>query len=367
MALSNSLKRPDGRFTATATINGKKKFFYAKTKSAAIKKRDEFIESTKNTVNFDDTITLEDWYKQWRNAKKPTVTAATYESYTSHIERYIIPVLGSYRLVDFTIPGLRNFILKESEKELSPRTVRYTHLLLKSLFAMAVDDEILAKNPMSKIVPPQKKKVRTIVTLTKDQVNQFLHTIENFKHKVLFKTDFASGLRRSELLGLTWSDIDFFKSTLTVNQTVLRIGNDIVLSPTTKTATSKRTITVDNDTMDALRRLKIAVDKERLKNFRWINNNLVFPGKNGKPMRPDYVSKLAKKYGRAIGIEEFTMHAVRHTHATLLLESGVNIKVVQERLGHSTIKETMDTYSHVTKNMDNMTIKVIEEIFSTTA
>lgn len=356
MSLSN-------RFTVTANINGKRKYFYASSKRAAINKRNAYLESIKNIVNFDDSITLKDWYAQWCNAKKSTVRPSTYESYTSYIERYIIPELGSYKLVDFTVTGLRNFILKLHEKDLSARTIEYIHTLLKSLFAMAVDDEIMAKNPMLKIKPPQKKKVREMVTLTSEQVTEFLNTITNKEHKTLFKLAFASGLRRSELLGLRWSDVDFKKSTISVNQTGLKVDGHAVISQTTKNKTSRRTISVDAGTMAALKSHKVTIDKRRLKCIHWINNDLVFPGKKGNPRNPDELSKLARKYSMAIGVENFTMHCTRHTHATLLIEAGINFKVLQTRLGHSNFKETMDTYSHVTSSMELITKDLLEKVF----
>lgn len=356
-------KRSDGRCVATAQVNGVRKYFYAKTQSAANAARDKFLATNKVAVNFDDTITLNAWYKQWCIAKKPTIAASTYESYTSYIERYIIPPLGNFKLVEFTITGLRNFIVELSNKDLSARTVEYVHTLLKSMFSMAVDDEILTKNPMMKIKPPKKQPTREMVTLSSSQVTEFLNGITNSEHKMFFKLAFASGLRRSELLGLRWSDINFKNSTISVNQTGLKVGGHAVISQTTKNATSKRTISIDSTTMAMLKKHKVVVDKRRLKCFHWINNDLVFPGRKGNPRNPDEPTKLARKYSLAIGVEGFTMHCTRHTHATLLIEAGVHFKVIQTRLGHSTFEETMNTYSHVTSSMEAITTDLLEKVF----
>lgn len=356
-------KRADGRYAATAQVNGKRKYFYAKTQSAANAARDKFLANNKVAVNFDDSITLNAWYEQWKIAKKPTIAASTYESYTSYIERYITPVLGNYKLTDFTVTGLRSFIVKLSESGLSARTVEYVHTLLKSMFTMAVDDEILAKNPMSKIKPPKKQPTREMVTLTSNQITEFLNVITNSEHKMFFKLAFASGLRRSELLGLRWSDVNFKNSTISVNQTGLKVSGHAIISQTTKNATSKRTISIDSVTMTMLKSHKAVVDKRRLKHFHWINNDLVFPGQKGNPRNPDDMSKLARKYSLAIGVEGFTMHCTRHTHATLLIEAGVHFKVIQTRLGHATFEETMNTYGHVTSSMKMITNDLLEKVF----
>lgn len=356
-------KRSDGRYIVTVTINGKRKFFYGKTKSAVIAARDAFLEKNRNAVHYDDTVTLKAWYSAWCAAKRPTIAESTYHSYTSYIERYILPELGDFKLTDFTPPGLRNFIQSLIDKGLSSRTVSYTHTLLKSMFAMAVDDEIIAKNPMIKIKPPKKQKTREMVTLSAMQVKQFVNSISNKEHKAFFQLAFASGLRRSELLGLRWSDVNFKQSTISVVQTVLSIVGKTVISPTTKNKTSRRTIGLDSHTMAVLRHHQAVIGARRLKCLHWQNNDLVFPGKFGNPRDPDWASKLAKRYANAIGVEGFTMHGTRHTHATLLIESGINMKVLQDRLGHSSFKETMDTYSHVTPSMKTITNELLEKVF----
>lgn len=361
--MAKTKKRADGRYTATVTVNGKRKYFYGKSQAAANAAREKFLTATKQASHYDDTITLNNWYLTWRTAKKPTIAESTYQSYTTYIERYIIPTLGSYKLVDFTIPGLRMYMQSLIDKGLSPRTIGYVHTLLKSMFSMAVDDEILVKNPLATIKPPKKQKTREMVVLTSAQIKSFLDGITNKEHKALFQLAFASGLRRSELLGLRWSDVNFNQSTISVNQTVLSINGKTVISPTTKNKASRRTITIDSATMATLRRHQAIVGARRLTTLHWINNDLVFPGICGNPRDPDWASKLARKYSLAIGIEGFSMHGTRHTHATLLIENGINFKVLQERLGHSTFKETMDTYSHITPSMNMITSELLEKVF----
>ena len=115
--------------------------------------------------------------------------------------------------------------------------------------------------------------------------------------------------------------------------------------------------------MAVLKAHRKVVDSRRFQTFDWINNDLVFPGRNGDPPTPDKLTKVSREYAKKIGVKGFSMHGTRHTPATLLIEAGVNFKVIQMRLGHSSFKETMDTYSHVTPTMETDVIAKIQNIF----
>jgi len=147
---------------------------------------------------------------------------------------------------------------------------------------------------MKNIDRPKQVKVRHMVTLSADEVKNFLSNISNSEHHALFKLAFATGMRRSELLGLRWSDIDFKKSTISISQTALKIGSTAVISNTTKTTSSKRMIAIDTDTLQELMKHKTVIDKRRIKTMNWINNNLVFPGVKGAPRCPDEVSEICQ-------------------------------------------------------------------------
>ncbi|MDY5254016.1 tyrosine-type recombinase/integrase [Veillonella caviae] len=354
-------KRSDGRYSVTATINGKRKYFYGATKKEALQKRDELLNTVKQATRFDETLTLTYWIKIWLDLKKPTITQNTYESYVGIINRYILPPLGAFKLAEINYIMLRKVI---QNINLSSRTVNYTHTILKAIFEQAVIDELLIRNPMAKVPRIKANDKKEMVTLTKEQVKSFLSVINNEEHKALFTLAFASGLRRSELLGLRWQDIDFNKHTISVNQTAIKVNGHSEIAKSTKNKSSNRTISIDDNTFAILKHHKLVVDTRRIKTYNWINNDLVFPGTKGNPRNPDEVSKLCKKYAKLIGMPSFTMHGTRHTHATLLIEMGVNFKIIQIRLGHSSFKETMDTYSHVTPILEHDTVEKIKNMLS---
>lgn len=354
-------KRTDGRYQVSKMINGKRKYFYGTTKKAAIEAMEKYVNTNQACANFDDTISLNTWINIWLQLKEKTITPATYQSYTGIINRYIRDKIGCVKLAEIK-PNTLRYVF-ESMDGLSSRTISYTMTILGSILEQAVKDDIIPKNYMKNIDRPKQVKVRHMVTLSADEVKDFLSNISNTEHHALFKLAFATGMRRSELLGLRWSDIDFKKSTISISQTALKIGSTAVISNTTKTTSSKRIIAIDTETLQELMKHKTVIDKRRIKTLNWINNNLVFPGIKGAPRCPDEVSKLCKKYANLIGKPSFTMHGTRHTHATLLIENGANMKAIQERLGHASFQETMDTYSHVTPKMEDDIVERISKIF----
>lgn len=356
-------KRADGRYVLTTTTNGKRKYFYGRTRSEAQDKHDAFLKKSETLANFNGDITITEWSEEWLRIKSSTITPGTMDSYRNIIQHYIIPDIGSIKLADLTAPTVRRFLDTRLET-LSSRTVRYIHTVLSAMLKQAVLDEIIATNVAAKVCKPKLVKTKEMITLTADEIKLFLAKITNPEHRMLFKLAFASGLRRSELLGLTWSNIDFKKKTVIINQTVIKINNEAVISKTTKNAASRRSITLDDETMASLKKHAQRVKIRRFSTPNWIHNDLVFPGKDGSPIFPDSVSLLCKKYATKIGKPAFSMHGTRHTHATLLIEAGVNFKVIQARLGHASFTETMNTYSHLTPTMEYDAVEKIEQILS---
>lgn len=199
--------------------------------------------------------------------------------------------------------------------------------------------------------------------MNKDQVHLLLSSIDDEMYGRLVRVALATGMRRRELQGLSWANVDFRRRTISVNQSVIRNDGHEVISPNLKTASSRRTITIDEGTVGVLRRQKAYCDEMKLRNG-WRASTLVFPrdGKTERPLTQNYVSKKFSIYCRRIGLTGFTFYNLRHTHATMLVAAGVHFKIIQHRLGHSSFAVIMDTYSHVTPEMDQEAAAAISEI-----
>ncbi len=354
-------KRSDGRYSVTTTLNGKRRYFYGTTRKEAIEKRDNFIKETSLCERYDGTITLHDWSIEWMKIKESSVSAKTKESYEWIINNYILHYLGTMKIADISPVNIQAMI--RQLEHLSNRTITYTLTVLSSILKEAVRYGYIPKNAAALVKKPKKERNHDMVTLSKEQVKEFLKVVALDETRTLFKLAFVTGLRRSEILGLRWEDINWKKSTISVNQTVIMLGGSYVISKTTKHASSRRTMSIDDETLVELKKHRLQIQKRMLKTYNWCNNDLVFPGKYGNPRDPKSISKACKKYAASIGVPNFTMHGIRHTHATLLIEAGVNFKIIQMRLGHSSYVETMNTYSHITPLMEADVVSKISTIF----
>lgn len=354
-------KNKDGYYVVTSKLpSGTRKYFYGKTQKEAISKREKFFKETGACKNYDANLTLSEWAENWLKLKKSSISAKTFESYSWIIKHYIIPAIGIVPIAELSPLHIHTMI---DDMKLSPRTITYTLTVLGAMLKTAVQYEYINRNVATLVKKPKKEKLHEMITLTKQQVQEFLSCIPLDETRTLFKVAFTTGLRRSELLGLRWKDIDFKKHTLSVNQTVIMLDGSYIISKTTKNASSRRTISLDDETLNELKKHSFSVRKRMIASTMWIDNDLVFAGKDGKPRDPKAVSRACKKYATKIGVPNFTMHGTRHTHATLLIESGVNFKALQVRLGHASYTETMNTYSHLTPIMEADIVKRIATIF----
>lgn len=354
-------KRADGRYAVTATVNGKRKYFYGRTMTEAQKKCDAFTKKVAACTNYHGDMLLSDWVEQWLKLKEGSISASSLSSYTWLCHRYITPFLGALKLSEITPLNIHALI--RSMEGRSSRTINYALTILSAILKTAVQYQYIPTNVVPVVKRPKREKTHQMITLTRQQVQDFLRAIPLSETRMFFALAFTTGLRRSELLGLRWSDVDFKRKLLSVSQTVLSLDGDYIISKTTKNSSSCRSISLDDKTLAELKKHRLNVQKRMFSTSNWSNNDLVFPGKAGGPRDPKAVSKACKKYAAKIGVPEFTMHGTRHTHATLLIEAGVNFKIIQMRLGHSSYTETMNTYSHITPIMEADVIEKIQRIF----
>ncbi len=360
--MARKKKRTDGRIVITKVYNGIRKYFYGFTNAEALKKQ-EIYEENLNKKIYGADILYTEWLDAWLDYTKDKIALDTYASYSGIVKNHLRPALGTYSLAELNPTILREFIAQKRDSGLSSRSVEYIYILLKSSLKLAVFDDVLEKNPMDKVLKPKVIKTKEKVALDKEQIKKLLDTIVTDEIKRLFQFAIVTGMRRSELLGIRWSDVDYTHSTVSVNQTVLKIGSNTTISPTTKNTSSRRTIAIDKKTTDLLKLQRLSVLERKLKDINYVDNDLVFPGENGNPRNPDWVTKMANEYGKKAGLPKgFNFHSLRHTHATLLLKAGVHFKIVQSRLGHASFKQTMDTYSHVTPDLDYNVASKLSEI-----
>lgn len=303
-------------------------------------------------------LTLREYLEDlWLPGIRGEVRGGTWGAYELHVRRYIAPHLGDTALQAVTRSRIKALyaILDtqggvRSGRGLSAKTVHNVHLTLRKALGDAVEDRLLTSNPAERAHRLSSDR-RDMRTWSAEELAVFLEVVRGDRYFGLWRLAATSGMRRGELLGLRWSDVDIEGAVLRVQQQRVR-GAEGVSFGAPKTATSRRSIPLDPATIAALRVHRRAQREERLAfGPGYQEHDLVFARPDGSPLDPDTVSQSFDRHQRRARLPRIRFHDLRHTHATLALAVGVHPKVVQERLGHSSITVTLDTYSHAVPAM----------------
>lgn len=241
-----------------------------------------------------------------------------------------------------------------SEKDLSSSTVNQALTILKTALAWAVDMGMIQKNPAAKISRKAKEKAE-MKAWTPDEVARFLSAARHNRYFTAFHLALSTGMRIGEILGLHWEDIDLNEGMIQVRRILEETSQGSRIIERTKTEAGRRSIALTDESVEVLKRHR-ATQKEEMMVLGY-RSDLVFMNLKGKPISSrglryhfDGCIKLAE-------VPKIRFHDLRHTHATILLQQGVHPKIVQERLGHSSIQMTMDRYSHVTLSMQKEAVQ----------
>jgi integrase len=291
----------------------------------------------------------------WLPAIESTVRPTTFNGYRAHINLYVIPRLGAEQLQRLTPDQLSHFY-RELQKEggrdggpLSANTVRRVHATMHRALRDGVRWGYLQRNPAQVAVKPRQPNVGTsgATTWTAAEVKGFLAAVNGGRLQALWRVAATTGLRRRELLGLRWADVDLTTRRIAVRQTLTSVGSQIIIGEP-KTKRGKRSVALDGETVTELSAWRQMQHAERMSwGSAWTNSGLVFTRENGTFIHPDLLSKWFVRYSREAGLTPIRFHDLRHTHASLALQAGVPAKVASERLGHATVAFTLDVYSHV--------------------
>ena len=293
-------------------------------------------------------------YKLWLANYELTVKPSTLHNTKMFFKNHIIPELGNYYVEKITTFRCQQAVNKWFSE--LPKTYKKMYNLASNVLDYAVNNDLIIKNPMKRIIKPKMQKEKKPFTnfYSKDELNEFLEACkqkENPRIYLFFRILAFTGMRKGEALALKWSDIDFVNQTISINKT-LSIGehNSLIIG-TPKTKASYRTIQVDEKTIYYLKEWRKKQRKELFKiGFNALSNDqLLFSNKNNEPLRPWLVQFWNRSVAKDTGIKYITVHGFRHTHASLLFEAGTPMQDVKERLGHSDINTTMNIYTHVTK------------------
>lgn len=303
-----------------------------------------FVEPSRQTVAA--------YLEEWLAGVKGEVRGGTWRSYSDIIAKYIDPRIGDLPLQALTRNRIRalyqDLALSGRVRgggALAPKTVHNVHLTLRKALGDAVEDRLLMTNPADAAhrLPTSRPEM---IVWSSEQLARFLAAVREDPRFALWRLASTTGLRRGEVLGLRWRDVDLEAGRLRVTQQRVR-GADGLGYGAPKTAKGRRSVALDPSTIAALRSHRARQLEDRLAfGPGYQDADLVFARADGSPEDPDGISGAFDRLGRLAVLPRIRFHDLRHTHATLALSAGIHPKVVQERLGHSSITVTLDTYSH---------------------
>ena len=355
-------KRSDGRWEARYTVGhdpvtGKQIFknVLGKTQTEVKEKlAAKLAEAQKIDVVVSDKMTVGDWMDTWlENFEKPNMRASTYESYEGNIRLHVKPGIGDLTMSKVTTLDLQKFFnalltdgrieRKESKnkpKGLSVKTVSNIRTMLYSAFEKAVAEHLIFTNPVAGCKLPKREK-QEMKTMPVEDLGRFFTEAKASGKFELYYVEFSTGLRRGELLGLKWEDVDYEKKTLTIRRQVIRVQGHIEEGPL-KTKNAYRTVAIGDDVIDILKDLQEREGKR---------SPYLFPSPNGGPQDPDSVLPMFKRILKRAGLPEMRFHDCRHTFCKIALANGVDFKTLSSMLGHYSVSFTLDVYGHVTDDM----------------
>jgi integrase len=348
-------RREDGRWEARIILsNGQRKSLYAKTRQEASRLMAEARQAREQgNEELSTRQTVEQYLLYWlETIKQHRIEPSTYVRCRYDVRRHLIPRLGRHQLTKLAAQHLQSFYAQELADGYAPGTVRNMHKTLHSALESAVKLGFVHRNVADMAEPPRGGS-QEIVVLTEDQARTLLQTVRGDRLEALIVVALATGMRKGELQALRWQDIDLNAGIAQVTRT-LKITPEGRRFGRAKTRYSRRTIALPAVAKEALEAHLMRQHEERsLLGDSWQDHDLVFCNENGERLptsRLDAVGWYGRLLKRA-GLPSIRFHDLRHTAATLLLARGVNVKVVSELLGHSSVAVTLSLYGHVLPHM----------------
>lgn len=310
--------------------------------------------------------TVADYLNTWlHDYCKPSLSPLTLQLYSYICRVHLIPTIGKLILTELKPQHLQNLYSEKLSSGLSARTVQLFHVAIHKALKNAVRINLLSRNVADAVEKPKIQRPE-MHPMTENDLSRFLNAAKRGNYHSLFYTYLFTGMRRSELLAVRWCDVDLFGMQISVSRTMqyLKRVKDHITFKEPKSKNSRRLIALSPSNVFILEEHRKAQEKmrESLQLPPITENDLVFSHWDGSPLLPDSITHAWVKLVRKCDLNGIRLHDARHTHATIMLKQGVHPKIVQERLGHSTISTTLDTYSHVAPGLQQAAAMAFDDI-----
>jgi integrase len=360
-------QRQDGRWSASLYLeNGKRKTVYGRTRKEAYEKLQKtLLEQRQGLLATGPKQTVKQYMEYWlEHVHKQSLRLNSYVKVRELLDLHILPALGYLQVQKLTIQHVQAFYSMLQGK-LSASRVRFIHSTLHSALDDAVRTGLVAKNVCDSVTLPRLVK-REMQALTPEQARRVVDAAKGSRMEALLLLALTTGMRRGELLGLKWEDLTLeeHNGSLQVIRSMTRVAGYGVVTTEPKTASSKRKIALSPLVIGVLKEHRVRQLERRMRaGAKWTDHDLVFCNIYGNFLQPARLYILFNRVLADAGVPRIRFHDLRHSAATILLSMGVNIKVVQEILGHSRISMTLDIYSHVLPGMQEEAIQKISSLF----
>jgi integrase len=333
------------------TKDGKQKQFRVKSEAEGIKLLRKIQMEMEEGLVVDRTITVKEYLEYWiEEVHKPTIKISSYIKYRKLLRTHILPQLGSVRLEQLSPQMVQKLYAQKLQAGLSSKTIRDIHGVLHRALQTAVDWKMLAWNVCDVVKPPRLVRSKR-KALSLEEVQRLLEAARGHRLELVIILALVTGMRRGELLALTWADIDWKARIIDVCKTVEYFPHVGYVVDEPKTEASKRQIILPAFAMELLERHRAEQEKaKQVHSSTWEDHDLVFPNQHGGYLSPRYVEKTFGRLAKAAGLR-VTFHCLRHSASTLLRSMGVDIKAIQAMLGHASMQVTTEIYSHVLPEM----------------
>ncbi len=306
--------------------------------------RGEYIE--------DNNITVSDWLQKWLEVYiVPTVSPTTLVGYKGMIRRYVDPLIGHLQVQEMNALAVQIWVNKLkvspiSGEPLTAGTIKHTYHVLRGAMDKAVQAGLIHRSPCAGIQLPKGEKKKPVI-YDETQIQQLLDFARGTEMELIIDLELCMGMRRGELLGLQWQDIDWEKKQIHIIRSRVAVdGKSVVKQP--KTESSTRIVDVPEILMKKLRAHKVKCMEQKIRvGRRLLEEDFIIVHPDGKPIYPEYVSQMFTKLQKRANLPKCRFHDLRHLCASIMVKQGVEVKVAQERLGHKDITTTMNIYAHV--------------------
>jgi|ERR1700682_6023810 integrase len=351
--------RPDGRWEGQIRIpGGARRSFYARTRREVIRRLTEARWALGQGLPVSaGTTSLATFFDRWLAVTRPRLQPTTMRAYAIGVRR-LTPFLGRIPLRALTPGMIESTYASLLRTGLSDRTVEQAHAVLHRVLDQAMHWGVTSRNPAELVTPPRPRR-REMTALSRSQLRHFLEVTSGTRWHTLWTLLGTTGLRLGEALALSWRDVDLETGKLVIQRSLRRQpGGGLVFVPP-KTERSRRTVYLCEVTQRAL----IAQGQRHQRHSGdGVGYDLVFTSLRGGPVEPSEINHALTRDLHRAGLPHIRVHDLRHTTASILLEAGTHPKIVQDLLGHSTIRLTLDTYSHLTPPLHQASARTMDAV-----